>query len=313
MGCLHPHHPHPQCLTRSSAPVAHSLPGTWPGGELPLLAAGALPGIGDYETAPPEDHSAGSQCEGRTSSVCTRGSSNHVNINFFPSSWPSWTPMSRGSSCSRPMCSSAGWLSTQRTTRLCNSKLPRKTRGRGPRRSFRCWRGSSRREWVKAIDAAFKSPKPVWILKQPGNVFSFFCYLSTVDLYAFRLLALPSNSTPLMPLQSCWGPPPTSSGTVCASWSWNWWGNSFKIKHDPEKCLLKFIIRFLSCDLCVKNNLLVFYLSSRCRQFPDQAAQLKWNVQFCLTIPPSAPPIAPPGTIAVVLKSKMLFFVSYSS
>ncbi|KAJ8282530.1 hypothetical protein COCON_G00050490 [Conger conger] len=42
---------------------------------------------------------------------------------------------------------------------------------------------------------------------------------------------------------------------------------------------------------------------------PDQAAQLKWNVQFCLTIPPSAPPIAPPGTIAVVLKSKMLFFL----
>uniref|UniRef100_A0A3Q1G2Y8 Mediator of RNA polymerase II transcription subunit 14 n=1 Tax=Acanthochromis polyacanthus TaxID=80966 RepID=A0A3Q1G2Y8_9TELE len=47
--------------------------------------------------------------------------------------------------------------------------------------------------------------------------------------------------------------------------------------------------------------------------FPDQAGQLKWNVQFCLTIPPSAPPIAPPGTIAVVLKSKMLFFVSLSS
>ncbi|XP_031442730.1 mediator of RNA polymerase II transcription subunit 14 isoform X1 [Clupea harengus] len=43
--------------------------------------------------------------------------------------------------------------------------------------------------------------------------------------------------------------------------------------------------------------------------FPDQGSQLKWNVQFCLTIPPSAPPIAPPGTIAVVLKSKMLFFL----
>ncbi|XP_075887180.1 mediator of RNA polymerase II transcription subunit 14 isoform X2 [Nelusetta ayraudi] len=43
--------------------------------------------------------------------------------------------------------------------------------------------------------------------------------------------------------------------------------------------------------------------------FPDQAGQLKWNVQFCLTIPPSAPPIAPPGTIAVVLKAKMLFFL----
>ncbi|XP_053526548.1 mediator of RNA polymerase II transcription subunit 14 isoform X3 [Artibeus jamaicensis] len=43
--------------------------------------------------------------------------------------------------------------------------------------------------------------------------------------------------------------------------------------------------------------------------FPDQATQLKWNVQFCLTIPPSAPPIAPPGTPAVVLKSKILFFL----
>lgn len=43
--------------------------------------------------------------------------------------------------------------------------------------------------------------------------------------------------------------------------------------------------------------------------FPDQTTQLKWNVQFCLTIPPSAPPIAPPGTPAVVLKSKMLFFL----
>ncbi|XP_030641940.1 mediator of RNA polymerase II transcription subunit 14 [Chanos chanos] len=47
----------------------------------------------------------------------------------------------------------------------------------------------------------------------------------------------------------------------------------------------------------------------RLELFPDQAAQLKWNVQFCLTIPPSAPPIAPPGTIAVVLKTKMLFFL----
>ncbi|XP_049637644.1 mediator of RNA polymerase II transcription subunit 14-like [Suncus etruscus] len=43
--------------------------------------------------------------------------------------------------------------------------------------------------------------------------------------------------------------------------------------------------------------------------FPDQTTQLKWNVQFCLTIPPSTPSIAPPGTTAVVLKSKMLFFL----
>ncbi|XP_028993149.1 mediator of RNA polymerase II transcription subunit 14 isoform X2 [Betta splendens] len=47
----------------------------------------------------------------------------------------------------------------------------------------------------------------------------------------------------------------------------------------------------------------------RLELFPDQTSELRWNVQFCLTIPPSAPPIAPPGTIAVVLKSKMLFFL----
>lgn len=56
--------------------------------------------------------------------------------------------------------------------------------------------------------------------------------------------------------------------------------------------------------------LLFFLCAALSEQFPDQASQLKWNVQFCLTIPPSAPPIAPPGTPAVVLKSKMLFFVS---
>ncbi|XP_053418803.1 mediator of RNA polymerase II transcription subunit 14-like [Nycticebus coucang] len=43
--------------------------------------------------------------------------------------------------------------------------------------------------------------------------------------------------------------------------------------------------------------------------FPHQATQLRWNVQFCLTIPPGAPLIAPPGMPAVVLKSKMLFFL----
>uniref|UniRef100_A0A8C4WQZ1 Mediator complex subunit 14 n=1 Tax=Eptatretus burgeri TaxID=7764 RepID=A0A8C4WQZ1_EPTBU len=45
----------------------------------------------------------------------------------------------------------------------------------------------------------------------------------------------------------------------------------------------------------------------RLELFPDQS--LRWGVQFCLTIPPSAPPIAPPGMPAVVLKSKMLFFL----
>ncbi|XP_078476076.1 LOW QUALITY PROTEIN: mediator of RNA polymerase II transcription subunit 14-like [Lampetra planeri] len=45
----------------------------------------------------------------------------------------------------------------------------------------------------------------------------------------------------------------------------------------------------------------------RLELFPDLS--LNWGVQFCLTIPPSAPPIAPPGMPAVVLKSKMLFFL----
>lgn len=38
---------------------------------------------------------------------------------------------------------------------------------------------------------------------------------------------------------------------------------------------------------------------------------MKWAVQWCLTIPPAAPPIAPSGMMSVVFaKSKLLFFVS---
>ena len=36
----------------------------------------------------------------------------------------------------------------------------------------------------------------------------------------------------------------------------------------------------------------------------------RWRLEWCLTIPPNAPAIAPPGTPAVVLMAKMLFFVS---
>lgn len=42
-----------------------------------------------------------------------------------------------------------------------------------------------------------------------------------------------------------------------------------------------------------------------------QQQQLKWSVQLCLRIPPSAGPIVPPGTEGVhVCRSKILFFVS---
>ncbi|CAH1244794.1 Hypp7387 [Branchiostoma lanceolatum] len=45
----------------------------------------------------------------------------------------------------------------------------------------------------------------------------------------------------------------------------------------------------------------------RLELFPDQA--LKWHLQWCLTIPPSGSPLAPPGTPAVVIRTKILFFI----
>ncbi|XP_068687346.1 mediator of RNA polymerase II transcription subunit 14-like isoform X2 [Montipora foliosa] len=40
--------------------------------------------------------------------------------------------------------------------------------------------------------------------------------------------------------------------------------------------------------------------------------KLKWRVEWCLSIPPNAPDMAAPGTPAVVLKNKMLFFIQLS-
>lgn len=41
-----------------------------------------------------------------------------------------------------------------------------------------------------------------------------------------------------------------------------------------------------------------------------QQQQLKWSVQWCLRIPPSATPIVPTGMAAVlVCRNKILFFV----
>lgn len=65
LGCLHSYYPHPQCLACASAPFPHSLPCARPGRKLPLLTSGALFGFSYYETAPTEDHPAGSQCEWR--------------------------------------------------------------------------------------------------------------------------------------------------------------------------------------------------------------------------------------------------------
>ena len=44
---------------------------------------------------------------------------------------------------------------------------------------------------------------------------------------------------------------------------------------------------------------------------PQQQAQMKCSIQWCLTYPPVGPQIAPPGHyIVVVIKHKILFFVS---
>lgn len=61
LGRLHPHHPYPQCLARAPAPLADPVPGAGPGGKLPLLASGALPGLGHHAAALAEDHPAGGQ------------------------------------------------------------------------------------------------------------------------------------------------------------------------------------------------------------------------------------------------------------
>lgn len=58
--------------------------------------------------------------------------------------------------------------------------------------------------------------------------------------------------------------------------------------------------------------LLMFAVTARF-QMPSliQQHQLKWAVQWCLRIPPSATPIVPTGMAAVIVcRNKILFFVS---
>lgn len=49
----------------------------------------------------------------------------------------------------------------------------------------------------------------------------------------------------------------------------------------------------------------------RLELMPD--SNMKWSVQLCLTIPPAAPPIAPPGMSSIVMiRNKVLFFLQLS-
>lgn len=50
----------------------------------------------------------------------------------------------------------------------------------------------------------------------------------------------------------------------------------------------------------------------RIELMPELAPNLKWNVQFCVRVPPSAAPIVPIGNAAIhMIRSKILFFVSF--
>ncbi len=47
---------------------------------------------------------------------------------------------------------------------------------------------------------------------------------------------------------------------------------------------------------------------------PDILQGLKWQVQFCLRVPPSAAPIVPVGSPAIhIVRLKILFFVRHFS
>ncbi|XP_025098562.1 mediator of RNA polymerase II transcription subunit 14-like isoform X2 [Pomacea canaliculata] len=48
----------------------------------------------------------------------------------------------------------------------------------------------------------------------------------------------------------------------------------------------------------------------RLELMPDRS--LKWSVQWCLTIPPSLHNISPPGTPAILVKSKMIFMLQFT-
>lgn len=44
--------------------------------------------------------------------------------------------------------------------------------------------------------------------------------------------------------------------------------------------------------------------------FPELTQNFRWSVQFSLRVPPSAPPVVPIGQAGILLKNKILFFVS---
>ncbi|XP_022785059.1 mediator of RNA polymerase II transcription subunit 14-like isoform X3 [Stylophora pistillata] len=64
--------------------------------------------------------------------------------------------------------------------------------------------------------------------------------------------------------------------------------------------------------LCAPANILRDCIKIMKLELNHDPNVLKWRVEWCLSIPPNGPEIAPPGTPAVVLKGKMLFFIQLS-
>lgn len=63
LGCLHSHHPHPQCLARAAVALPHNVFGARASWQLPLLSVGALSGLRHHEKASTENNPTGAKCE----------------------------------------------------------------------------------------------------------------------------------------------------------------------------------------------------------------------------------------------------------
>ncbi|CAG2161554.1 unnamed protein product [Oppiella nova] len=88
---------------------------------------------------------------------------------------------------------------------------------------------------------------------------------------------------------------------VCAPFKPNAFLAYNRILNAPMK-ILKDCIQLMRLEM----GNLSFY-----EQFPDRT--LKWSLQWCLTIPPAAPSIGPPGMSACLMfKNKMLIFIQFT-
>ncbi|XP_076466284.1 mediator of RNA polymerase II transcription subunit 14-like isoform X3 [Babylonia areolata] len=81
-----------------------------------------------------------------------------------------------------------------------------------------------------------------------------------------------------------------------------------KVACPPYKVnLLTAFGRLMGAPLCILKDCIQIM---RLELMPDR--NLKWSVQWCLTIPPSLHFISPPGTPAILVKNKMIFMLQFT-